>query len=927
MINPEVTRRLAEIDTAAHALAAMVPALPDPKPRVSIHGGTALEGAGRFIVRVTSDIPFPDGVSFRVQTFLTGSASEEDFTPIDTWITPVVGAMEAQGEVPIKQDLIDESDEVFEVWITDVSRDDNGNPELEIAVQKAFVTVIDDDEPAPAPGTPPKLFANPAALMPMMSGANAANGIYVQPDFEIVAPGRVKLFTVFKDKYQGNKLGSPVVLRYIVNGRRMARVTADPNVFSMDPEGHDKRHGELVIDWPHNGVFDLTVRLIEGQTSFMHVEGSDIQIGPYDGRPLNVPAHGSGFQSNRFRKPIADYVRWAGGTKHPPLPGKPRSVKLVPGLTQSGRDPKIGYSISNYVIETWTQHVSSLYDTEPELQQSRSGVPVARHRIWSDGHNASVIAPRSRLKVERNGPRLANMVDPNSTVRFTHGTLAWCISLRGTVSVIDLATGGKEAVCGRVFREDTLPLEYGKHTQAEVDAANYEYVGDAPAETDLAYDAPHDIHPCPWNEDFEAIFLDSFNGRGYHVDRSVKPAKVTKIFEGFDRPYALVVYPDRRVRFCCTPTQQNQLNSGIFELAADWKSVRKVLGLGTPADGDNRAIRPFWMCQFEPGYELFWEHTTGRIKKLNIATGEAKFWAQGLHLPDAWGMIVCDINGSIGEPYDVWMIGSNTNPGNTQFKRYDRNGKEYPGTFLQVSIGTAPQGPCLYFFDSPMHYGWWLAIHPVFGLCGMQGYGNIGIIFARIAANDDPKPVYDHPSMGWGRGAYDLGTIPGFPYDLRPSGTALRGRTGQSFMPGVRSVSAALEGKSQAEALQWWRDGADGTVKRPEFDGKAGEKLYYFLGYLRDDIPHGHKAPADTKPAMPKILTWSKQRNADGSVSVSFTTDKPVWSCLSDFRSSVAANSYSTTHSLRTDQDCGPLVTVRLYGLDGSEGQTESVAA
>lgn len=957
MTNPDADIQLARIDaaqaeiaTAARNLAAMAqPPAPEPapepppapRPKIAIVGGTVAESAGKFVgfVEVVNGVPFPDGVAFRVQTYLADDASEEDFTPIDTWITPVVGSMKAGFEVPIKQDLIDESDEVFEVWITEVSRDELGNPELEIAVASATVTILDDDDaPLPEPGTPPKLIANPAALMPLMTGGNAGIGLYVEPGGVANPDGTTTLFVTIRDKYNASKLAAPVTLRYWLDGQPLDTAVADPAAFALDDKGHDRRYAALIIPTPADGVHDLTVRLIDGPTSQMNVRGQELTVGTYDGSPCQIPAYGSAVQSNRFAKPVADFVQWAGGTKHPPLPGKPRGVKQVPGLTQSGRDPALGLSLSSFVVEPATEFTASLYDSTPQLSLTRSGHVVVDHLLWQDGHNADINWPKSRLKAERNGARLANMLDGYSTVRFTHGTLAWCISLRGTISLVDLADGSKRAVAGRVFKEDTIPRRYGDFTDAEVTEANYELVGDAADPDHLQWEAPHDIYPCPWDE-MQAVFLDSFGHAGFHVDANFVPAKVTKLFGNgqgckggplaemqVDRPYALVVHPDRRIRFCCTPKAGDAGNSAIFEINAEWTHARIVLGYGSPADGVKRAIRPFWMCRSDdPQYEYFWEHTTGHVKRINIDTDEVTFWAAAIAQPDRWGQIVCDVNGSIGPKGDVIVIGSNTSPGNTQFRRYDRTGKVRDGTFMQISIGNTPQGSAKYLHDSPMHYGWWITIHPVFGWVWMQGMGNTAPIFFRLAAEDDPKVTYDHAAFGWGRSAYDNGTIPGFPYCLRPSFTALRGRSGHSFLPGIRPVSMALDGKDDAAALEWWRDGADGAHKRPEFDHAAGQQMAYFLGYLRDDIPDGHKPPKIPAAALPQLLGWSQTRHDDGSVEVAFTTDKPVWACLSDFRSAVAAGGYATAHRLRLDRDAGEMIAVRLYGADKSEAQTESV--
>jgi hypothetical protein len=171
---------------------------------------------------------------------------------------------------------------------------------------------------------------------------------------------------------------------------------------------------------------------------------------------------------------------------------------------------------------------------------------------------------------------------------------------------------------------------------------------------------------------------------------------------------------------------------------------------------------------------------------------------------------------------------------------------------------------------------------------------------------------------------FDQGTLTGFPYTLRPSGNALRSMAGHSFISSVPGVAELCDTMTDAELADYWRKGAGGLVPRPEFQGEAVEKLVYFLRWCADDLKAGLKPPPTPKGTPAKITAWSAVRNADGSVTVILTTDKPTWGCLCDFRDAVPADDYRTTHKL-TLEDCGPSVVVRLADLDGIQIQTAAV--
>jgi hypothetical protein len=171
---------------------------------------------------------------------------------------------------------------------------------------------------------------------------------------------------------------------------------------------------------------------------------------------------------------------------------------------------------------------------------------------------------------------------------------------------------------------------------------------------------------------------------------------------------------------------------------------------------------------------------------------------------------------------------------------------------------------------------------------------------------------------------FDQGTLNGFPYTLRPSGNALRSMAGHSFIASVPGVAELCATMTDAELAEYWRNGAGGTVARPEFQGKAVDNLIYFLRWSADDLVSGLKAPARTTAPAAKITSWSQTRNADGSVTINLTTDKPTWGCLCDYRDAVPAGDYKTAHTF-TLEDCGPSVVVRLADLDNNQIQTANV--
>jgi hypothetical protein len=755
--------------------------------------------------------------------------------------------------------------------------------------------------------------------------------VYVQPKAIENADGTYTLYALFTDKngHVSKEFGGAVELRYILDGERLDKVSATYSVVRQD--GTHKLLAPLTIPRPSDGPHWISIRLISGATSLMSVEGQVFTVGRTDNPPAClIPSFGGAVLSGRYRKSLPDFIKWDGGLKRTPPKGRKRSVQFPLGFTEAGLDPLLGRNLSSWWAEPLNEHPTVLYTTQPDIFRDRNGWPIAKNWSWHAEHNATAATVSTSRRPEYNGDRQANTISAYSMGDFDDDKGLWLVSLGGTLTYTDLETGEKIPVAGRVYREDTLPLDFSddRITQAEINAANCEYIGDAADPDWLKWDGPHTVMACPWNPKFEAVLCDSFKHRYIHVDRSVTPAKVTKICgttkgreagpvetAKINRPYAHAIFPDRRIVFCCTPKAGEENDGAVFELSSDWKTLREVAG-------PDKVQRPFWLCEFEPGYVLVWEHSTSAIKKIHVETGETTFWAKGSALPDGWGVLACDTTGAHGPQYDVFLAPAQSDD-NTKIWRFDRAGK-FVNWWMKTSAGAASQGPAPYVFDTPAHYPWLMILHRKYAIAMAQGWGELAPHFFRRKLSTDPAVVYDHNAFGAGKGMFDQGTLTGFPYTLRPSGNALRSMAGHSFISSVPGVAELCDTMTDEELADYWRKGAGGFIPRPEFQGKAVEKLVYFLRWCADDLKAGLKPPPNSKGTPAKITAWSAARNADGSVTVILTTDKPTWGCLCDLRDAVPADDYRTAHTLTLD-DCGPSVVVRLADLDGIQIQTAAV--
>lgn len=807
----------------------------------------------------------------------------------------------------------------------------------------------------PPAGTVPVFTDKPAALQPPLH-----DGLFFRPVVVENPDGSYTLAVNCKDKNpHTDKTPPSISLRYILDGVKSERVQLDPGQFTAHKAG--KLYAPLVVARPADGVHGVTLRLI-GAPSNARVEAGVFSVGKapavLPSYPIPVAGHSSA--SERFNCAVYDQVVWPGGNQRPSQTGKPRAVQTPLGVTEAGIDPDSMLPLSAYWLEPWTQFGVGLYHLEADYRRNADGWVICDGFTWQAGtHNATNATPSERRKPEYNGPRLCNQIDGYSTGRFGDRWL-WNISLRGTLSRISLDTGEKQAIAGRVYRDETVALDHYDDSikQAEIDAANWTFLGDAVDPDHLAWNAPHDAYPCPWAPDDECILLDSFNHRVFHVTaggvvtlvlgngqgREAGPIATAKI----DRPYALIVRPDRSILLCCTPKAGDEQNSAVFEISSDWQTVREVAG-------PDKVWRPFWMCTTpDPDYVILWEHATGRFKRLNTVTGDIEKWGfewkrrvklvdgqpvldqDGVFVqedyladftyarPDGWGQVVSNVTGTLLHKGD-WLFLTSQSAANTSIWRFDKDGVRRPGEYLKQSTGLAPQGLAHKCFEPTGHYVWWLDIHSKYAIGAVQGFGNTGPNFFRQALPTDPSLVYDHQVFGLGQAIYDNGTLPGFPCDLRPSGRGLRSAAGHATMGNVPGIQHLLANMNGLTFLDYWRNGAGGVHKRPEIRGYWADVFLYWAKWHSDDPDHPLTPPKKPNKPAPKVLTWGVAREGD-TVTVSLTTDKPTWGVICDGQgvAETQAGDYATAHSFRLE-DCGPTFVARLADQDGNIIQCGSV--
>jgi hypothetical protein len=937
IIDPKAQTLRDEIVARADALMAGWPQVPEPAPvpRLTVKGGVVAEAAGKFVGEVIASTPFRAGDRVRLQTFsIAGEASSADMMPQDVVLHGEEGATKIVYEVPILQDELDEADERFGVRILEARNDQQDVDWPVIDVAEAFVTIVDDDVTPPPTGEIPRLLPLTSPVQPRLIEGRWITPVAIEKD------GQWTLYVSCVDRYYGNQTPPRIEIRYLLNRQRKDKALIDPNVFVWDKTGHIKLYAAYPVGALPIGVHELGCRILGAPQALYRARTSDVLVGkaPAELGAYEIPVHGHSIGSQIYGRGIADRITWQGGRKRPRRPGRPRGVKLLPGVTASGGDPEKLYSLGNLWVETVNHLPSGLYGGEVDYRLSKDGWVITRPFTWQAGtHSAPFATIAERRKPEYNGERLRAMLDGYSTYRFGD-QVVWAISLRGTLARIRLDTLEKEAVAGRVYREDTIALDHNDDSiaQAEIDAANYEYRGDAPSESDLDWDGPHDFFPDPRDRDNQGILIDSFHHRGYWIDARVTPARVTKVFDGgvFRRPYAATILNDGRIIIANTPKAGEEHLSSIVEISADFQSHKVLVG-------PDRCSRPFWLCQHKPGFVVYWEIDRGGIHRLNVDTGEievnwAKQWVEQkitqpdgtpatvrtlvpFHSPrpDGWGTVACDLGGTMGHRYDVFFVPSSSS-GNISIMRFDPDGVRRPVDFLRTPVGRAVQGPAAYVFDLPCHYPWTLDFHWRFALGITQGFGNTGPILVRPRDASDPVISYDHNAYGLGERMFREGTLPNYPCDLRPAGCSLYSGEGHTFLD-LPSLSEVLDGTDQ-DFMDYLRSGFGGSTERPEWAGQWETPLIYWGGFHKDTIPNGHKMPPLVKRPAPSLTSWGVTRDADGLM-VAFTTDKPTFCCLTDGNGSVPSTGYGTSHALRLP-DAGPAIDVLISDLDRNQVHT-----
>jgi hypothetical protein len=787
-------------------------------------------------------------------------------------------------------------------------------------------------------GDIPVVVTSPTGLMGNIGGENFV--WFIQPTATVVGSD-VQIYLRMVNRITEPQTDRTADVRLVIDGVPNS-VTTPILTTVQGTLGGTSYYGVATLPAPSDGVHSIELYIVSAASQMLRCEANYFVVGsaPASLPSYQVPALGNATQSNRWRNGWVDYVTWPGGNTRPVSNSvASRSVVTTMGITSAGVTA-IDYIGSNRWYQTYTNHVPvGLYMSEPDWRIVNRGWVGIEQFLWQGGDSATAALPGQKKKPIYNGTRQRNTISGYSTLRFTSTLKAWVISISGELAWIDMATGEKQAVAGRVYKTSTVALSENVYTDAQISAANFELVGTAASAGMLDWSAPHDAYPLPSDEN-KVIVADSFNHRIYEVDTNVVPAAVSMLvgYNGkgcadgdvlvsakINRPYAFWIHPDdERIFFCCTPVSGEEADSAIFELSQDRSSLRKVVGYGTSAGDPSATFRPFWMCEFTSGQVLSYEHVTGVVKQHDYETGDTSVLISGATaLPDGWVQVVCDTHGTIGPRYDVFLVPANSSPGNISIKRYSVSGT-YRNDWLLGSNGVAPTGSTDVSFEPHGHYPWFFDIHRRYALAATQGFGNTGPNVVRLKVSADKPRTYQHATYGNGQFIMQHGTLPGFPVVARPSFTCLRNAFGQSWFPGIPSWSECIETMTEASIKSYLAAGAGGVVPRPEISGYWADLALYAMKYMADaDVTVS--PPSTPNNVFPSITSWSQSRSGS-ALSVSFTTTKAVIPCLSDFYKATIGTAYATSHTIDL-ADCASPWVVRMADADGHVIQTVSVAA
>ncbi len=365
------------------------------------------------------------------------------------------------------------------------------------------------------------------------------------------------------------------------------------------------------------------------------------------------------------------------------------------------------------------------------------------------------------------------------------------------------------------------------------------------------------------------------------------------------------------------------------------KSIRMIAPDGTVSTVKTGLNGPFAIRLDSNDNPVFSEVPSARINRLDMATGTVSELANGHD--SNWVWLDVDRHGNIGPVDDILFSSSVGGANNAHIFRISKDGSAdridefLPNTSVQ---GNTPHGPARIVSDPYGHYPWVLTIDDEQSKILTQGYGNGGLRLLRLTVDGDPtKASYNHPLYARGKSVMLNGSAFGFPFDARPSFTALRSESGHSFL-GLPTFDE-LAYMSDADLAAYIRSGFGGSVPRPEITcGDMDALIYYIRVNSILGITTEVKSPPSScqKDTIVPVFGDISYRWTQDGFEVSWDTDEDTLGFIGHgvsanlHRWSSIENDFGTTHVLylNTLGDPGSDLFFRIYARDRYGNMVES---
>jgi len=189
-----------------------------------------------------------------------------------------------------------------------------------------------------------------------------------------------------------------------------------------------------------------------------------------------------------------------------------------------------------------------------------------------------------------------------------------------------------------------------------------------------------------------------------------------------------------------------------------------------------------------------------------------------------------------------------------------------------------------------------------------HGFGNVGLRVVRLRNDQDPvASTYDHAAYGRERNVFFSGSAFGFPFDARPSFTALRGESGHNLI-GLPTFDelALMNDQSLADYI---RSGFGGSVPRPEITCADMDALIYYIrmnSLVAQSQPVAPGNSCANDPVAPEVseisygwtengfeISWNTDEETIGYIAHGVSEDLHRWSDIE--------SAFSTEHTIYLD--------------------------